>query len=115
MEPVEDTNDQMRIAIDVCTDLEHGDATITACQLEMIRLWKDHWRLYGSPRESLDAKGESDFFGKGRHVVVVEDQISHGRSTIPYSARPETAADFLFAIVSRRRPTVREMTDPTQE
>ena len=115
MKPIENTNDQMGIAIDVRTDLEHGDATISACQLEMIRFRKDHRRLYGSPRESLDAEGESDFFGKRRHVVVVEDQISHRRSTIPYSARPETDLDALFAIVSRRRPTLREMTDPTQE
>lgn len=115
MEPIENANDQMGIAIDVRTELENGDATISACQLEMIRLGEDHRRLYGSPRESLHAESESDFFGKGRHVVVVEDQIIHGRSTIPYSARLETDLDALFAIVSRRRPIVREMTDSTQE
>ena len=94
----------MGIAIYVCTDLEHGHSTISTGQLEMVGFWQDHRRLYGSPGEPLYAKGESDLFCERRHVVVVEDQVGHRRTTIPHSLAIETDLPPLFAIVIRRRP-----------
>ncbi len=73
----------MRVAVDVGADLQNGDAAIAARQLEMVGLRKHHRRVDGSPVESLESECKPNLFGKGREVIVMENEFVHDGDDTP--------------------------------
>jgi hypothetical protein len=79
-----------RVAVDVGADLQHRDAPVAAGELDVIGLGHHHRRRHRPPGQRLAAERQPDLLGIRRQVVVVEDDLVHGRESAG-SRRPPLA------------------------
>src|SRR6516164_893992 len=79
MSAFEFTHDQLAIAIDVRTDLQHRRFAVASGQRGQIGLRQYDRNLDRRPGEAFEPKTEPDFLRIGRGVVMVQDDVGHGR------------------------------------
>ena len=71
---------QTGVAINVCTDLHKGCATVPTGQGHHIGFGHVHGNVHALPCEVFVAQDEPNFFGKGRQRVMVQQDIGHDAS-----------------------------------
>ncbi|MNY08616.1 hypothetical protein D3C86_1414800 [compost metagenome] len=70
---------QCRVAINICTDLQHRCLAVATGQRREIRFWH-HWRdLHRAPGQALEAQQQASLFGKGGRRVMMQNQLGHAR------------------------------------
>ena len=65
MSTLELAQDDLRIAVDVGSDLHHRNLPIAAREGGQLRLRHDYGLVDGEPIEPLDAECDTDLLGKG--------------------------------------------------
>jgi hypothetical protein len=73
-------HDQLAIAINVRADLHHRRLAITSGQRRQVGFWHDDRDLDRSPGQALEAKTEPNLFRIRGGVVVVQDDVGHGKN-----------------------------------
>src|SRR5215831_16288513 len=77
---LEFAHDQLAVAIDVRANLQNRRLAIASRQRRQIRFRHDDGKLDRCPGKALEAKPGPNFLRIGRNVVMVQDDISHGRN-----------------------------------
>ncbi|MNQ84512.1 hypothetical protein D3C85_996430 [compost metagenome] len=74
--------DQRGVAINVGAHLQHRGLAVATGQRHQVRLGHDPGDFHRAPRQLLVAEHEPRLLGKGRGVVVVQDEFGHGRAPL---------------------------------
>src|SRR5262249_30955100 len=76
---LEFAHDQLAVAIDVRANLQNRRLAIASRQRRQIRFRHDDGKLDRCPGKALEAKPGPNFLRIGRSVVMVQDDVGHGR------------------------------------
>src|SRR5258707_4292762 len=79
---LEFAHDQLAVAIDVRANLQNRRLAIASRQRRQIRFRHDDGKLDRCPGKALEAKPGPNFLRIGRSVVMVQDDVGHGRDPL---------------------------------